>query len=363
FHLREGSPCIDAGTGLDSIDASIADIGAYGGPLADPSPFPVPAPTLTDTSTTAPAATNIAVSWAANLAYLVTNTSNPGSYRLWYQLNSPGPPYQGTDAGGGTLPSPIDVGNVTQFVLADLAPTIGAPAAPELLAALPSNETVTLTWTSVANANGYEISYGVNSVDENTLAVGRVTEYAVTGLINNLTYTFAVTAQAQATYFITVSVRDSTPNANESVLSPESSISIGETLLSPRSNELSGVPEQVVPFPDLPDDCFVATAAFGAGWAAEVAALRDFRDRFLLSNGPGRTFTDWYYRAGPAYATYLHEHDGWKPAARAGLLPLVVFALFMLGSGTTLKLAMLTLFMVLGYSLLRRRKRRPVPAK
>lgn len=363
FHLREGSPCIDAGTGLDNIDASIADIGAYGGPVADPLPFPVPAPALSDTSATAPAATNIAVSWQANLAYLVTNTNNPGSYRLWYQLNSPGPPYNGTDAGGGTQPSPIDVGNVTQFTLADLTPSIGAPAAPQLLEARPGNEAITLVWTSVANATGFEIAYGVDSVDENTLAVGPVTEYTITGLINNTTYTFAVTARARATYYVAITVRDNTPNANESALSSESSIGIGETLFSPRSNELAGIPEQVVPYPDLSDDCFVATAAFGAGWTAEVAALRDFRDRFLLTNGAGRAFTAWYYRAGPAYAAYLREHEAWKPVARAGLLPLVVFALFMLGSDTALKLGTLGLFALLGCLLLRRRKRRPVTVK
>jgi hypothetical protein len=363
FHLREGSPCIDAGTGLDNIDATVADIGAYGGSLADVFPYPVPEPDAIDTSTATPPSANIELNWEANLAYLVTNTNNPGSYRVWYQLNSPGPPYNGTDAGGGTQPSPIDVGNATQFTLADLAPNIGAPAAPQLLEARPSNETITLTWTSVPNASGYEISYGIDSVDENTLAVGRVTEYTVTGLINNTTYTFAVTALARATYFMAVTVRDSTQNANESALSPEASIGIGETQLSPRSNELTAIPEQVVPYPDLPDDCFVATAAYGAGWAAEVAALRDFRDRFLLTNGPGRAFTDWYYRTGPAYAAYLHQHERWKPVARAGLLPVVVFALFMLGSGTTLKFGTLGLFMLLGCSLLRRRKRPPVPGK
>ena len=43
FHLREGSPFIDTGIGVDSIDNSIADVGAYGGQFADPMPASVSA--------------------------------------------------------------------------------------------------------------------------------------------------------------------------------------------------------------------------------------------------------------------------------------------------------------------------------
>src|SRR5690606_17037614 len=46
FHLREGSACIDVGRGLDAIDGTAADAGAYGGAFADPFPFPVGPPSL-----------------------------------------------------------------------------------------------------------------------------------------------------------------------------------------------------------------------------------------------------------------------------------------------------------------------------
>ena len=103
FHLQEDSICIDTGTGTDVIDDTTADIGAYGGDYADATPFPVAEPAATDSSTSAPDVFNITLDWQANLAYLVTNTVTPGSYKVWYQRNQPGPPYNGTDAGNGTI--------------------------------------------------------------------------------------------------------------------------------------------------------------------------------------------------------------------------------------------------------------------
>lgn len=362
FHLRPGSPCIDAGSGIDNIDATIADIGAYGGSLADLFPYPVDTPTLADTSTTAPAVTNIAVSWRANLAYLVSDSSNPGSYRVWYRANAPGPPYDGTDAGGGTRSSPIDVGNVVTFTLADLTASVSMPATPALLAAEPADEAITLRWGGSAGATGYEIAYGIDSLDENTVVTGPVTEYTVADLRNDATYMFAITALAQATYYVAVTARDSTPAMNESVLSSASSLGIGDTLRSARSNVLTGIPEELVPFPDLADDCFVATAAYGAGWQAEVAALRDFRERFLLTNDAGRAFTAWYYRHGPRLAATLRRHEHWKPLVRAGLSPLVVLALFMLGSSQAVKAVALGLVGLLITCVTQRRLRERLTA-
>lgn len=69
--------------------------------------------------------------------------------------------------------------------------------------------------------------------------------------------------------------------------------------------------------------CFIATAAFGSGRDPEVMALRRFRDRFLLTNAPGRAFTAWYYRLSPPIADYIRGRENLRAAVRVLLMPLV----------------------------------------
>ncbi|HEX6999272.1 MAG TPA: CFI-box-CTERM domain-containing protein [Gammaproteobacteria bacterium] len=332
FHLREGSDCIDAGRGTDVIDGSIADAGAYGGPFADPTPFPVAAPTLTDVSTDQ--SLRIAVAWEPNLDYRVSNSTVPGAYRLYYERGTdPTPPLDGTDAGGGTQPSPIEVGNVTSFVLENLNAETNRPLAPRLLTATARNESVVLTWEAVPQATGYRVHYGVAAVTENAFDAGNATQATITGLANDTTYRFVVTALQQPIYQVAVTAVDNTQNRNESPITGVSSISLGEGSASMPSNELTATPAAIEPYPDLPDDgCFVATAAFGADWKAEVAVLRDFRDRILLPTAAGRALVRLYYRHGPRAAAFLEAHEEWKPLARAALWPFVALALVALGA-------------------------------
>jgi len=339
FHLKEDSVCIDAGTGTDIIDDTVADMGAYGGDYADAIPFLVPEPTATDTSTTAPDMFNITLDWDANLAYLVTNDVTPGSYNVYYQRNQPGPPYNGSDAGNGTIESPVPVVSGTSYTLMDLQPgDTAAPGVPVLNSAGPQNNSVVLNWSAATGATGYQVHYGVTAVTENTLNVGNVTSYTVTGLENGTEYVFAVGALTQPVYYLAVTAVDNTPAGNESDYSPETSIAIGAPIVGMLSGELMAMPEEVVPYPDLPDKgCFVATAAFGADWVAEVQVLRDFRDHYLLTHEPGRAFVDWYYRHGPVAARYLDQHEVLKPLVRGALWPLVALAAFILGASVAVK--------------------------
>jgi len=111
---------------------------------------------------------------------------------------------------------------------------------------------------------------------------------------------------------------------------------------------LTATPDDTTPYPDLPDKgCFVATAAFGADWSAEVQVLRDFRDRFLITNQPGRVFVHWYYRNGPIAATYIAEFDVMRAIVRALLWPLVVLALFALTVSPVASFAMALLCLIL----------------
>ena len=69
--------------------------------------------------------------------------------------------------------------------------------------------------------------------------------------------------------------------------------------------------------------CFIATAAFGTPLAAELDALRAFRDATLFSTAIGRAFADTYYRASPPAADWIAI----RPVARGAVRFLLGFIL------------------------------------
>jgi len=74
-----------------------------------------------------------------------------------------------------------------------------------------------------------------------------------------------------------------------------------------------------------PASCFIATAAFGTPMAKEVVRLREFRDRYLLTNRPGRAFVRWYYRHSPRLAGYIRQRSWARAFVRGVLRPVVWF--------------------------------------
>lgn len=103
--------------------------------------------------------------------------------------------------------------------------------------------------------------------------------------------------------------------------------------------------------------CFIATAAYGSYLAPEVQALREFRDRVLLTSSPGRSFVTLYYRLSPPLADCIRQHETLRTGTRLLLTPVVC--------GVAHPWASLFGYLMTGFSgllLLRRRRIDSIPA-
>ena len=157
---------------------------------------------------------------------------------------------------------------------------------------------VTLAWdpNPEPSVQGYRVYYGkASGFYTNVLDVGNRTDCVIPGLDAGTTYFLACTAYS--------ATGDESNFSGEIVYATEGASSSSGSGGSSR--------------------CFIATAAYGSGLAPEVLTLREFRDRYLLTNGPGQAFVDWYYRVSPPVAAFIAEHESLKTAVRWGLTPVV----------------------------------------
>jgi hypothetical protein len=101
--------------------------------------------------------------------------------------------------------------------------------------------------------------------------------------------------------------------------------------------------------------CFVATAAYGSALHPYVGVLREFRDAYLLTHGPGKKFVDVYYEHGPKLAHFIEKHPTWKSVTRVLLLPVIGCGAFMVYSSMALKLIVMAALIFAAVFVVRRR--------
>ncbi len=71
--------------------------------------------------------------------------------------------------------------------------------------------------------------------------------------------------------------------------------------------------------------CFIATAAYGTPFAAEINILRQWRDSFLLKHILGKMFVKTYYTISPPIAEYISKRNKLRAIVRLALNPYVKF--------------------------------------
>jgi hypothetical protein len=92
--------------------------------------------------------------------------------------------------------------------------------------------------------------------------------------------------------------------------------------------------------------CFIATAAFRDLNSAPLVLLRSFRDQFLEHFSLGRSFVHWYYAWSPDAAEWLIDHPVFRFPVLLALIPLQVFAWFILHP------VVMAIFALAGFSLI-----------
>jgi len=101
--------------------------------------------------------------------------------------------------------------------------------------------------------------------------------------------------------------------------------------------------------------CFIATSAYGSPLAEEVATLREFRDRYLLTHLPGRLLVKTYYFLSPPAADFIARHEALKAVSRAALYPVVGLSRSVLKDPAEVGLGAIGLFLLVGLLLVRRK--------
>ena len=375
FHLQSGSPCHIYGGGNagnpaypNADNPLFFDMGAYGGPDSDTIPFRILGLTATTSGT---GANFIDLTWNPNMGYQISG------YHVYYGTTAGD--RSGTGATEGSSPVMVPQGmNSATLSNLPLTPTTTPAAVTEVILS-PADGALFVSWNPAVNATGYKIYYSTTPFTAASLPAafqqfdGAMTSAVyLTGLTNGTTYYVAVAAISQSSYYLTVTAFNSSDGipgvSNESDFGTEKVAYLGPHRESTISAVVSASPVlQPINVGGLGSmsigpACFIATAAYGYYSAPQVQLLRDFRDRFLMTNAPGRVFVAWYYRYGPYGAAFIIAHPWCKPMVRLLLLPLVGGAMFLLHTSVATKCVVMVGMLALGGVIIRLKRKESRPA-
>ncbi|NMG82970.1 MAG: hypothetical protein GIS02_02040 [Methanosarcinales archaeon] len=153
-----------------------------------------------------------------------------------------------------------------------------------------TNNSAIITWDTDESSNSL-VKYDIESENYTLTAYNatNITSHRIelTGLSQNTTYYYVVNST------------DQNGNSNESV----------------EHNFIT----------KAPSPCFIATAAYGTPMHEDINVLRDFRDRYLMTNPVGRTFVKVYYKTSPPIADVISENEGLRTIVRDGLVKPLVY--------------------------------------
>jgi hypothetical protein len=90
--------------------------------------------------------------------------------------------------------------------------------------------------------------------------------------------------------------------------------------------------------------CFITTTAYGSLAEPHVKILREFRNRFLITNAAAKSFVNLYYKYSPPMDHFIAKHDTLRMIVRMTLIPLAGISWFALKLGILPVISLMLLF-------------------